>query len=167
MLALVALVVIGGLVWKHIPGSGPIALGGGPRPANWNQIKHSGPLPPTPHPNIGSNHDLSSKVAYDHLDAYRVGREAALTYVDCPEVSSPALDSKRSAWGATGPFYNCAMVFADGSQAVECWFRSGPYWRMIFGVPPPAPGPIQPPIKGSCESFTHMTGRVNFTQMSA
>ena len=169
MLALVALVVIGGLVWKHLPVSGPIALGGGPRPANWNQIQHGGPVLPIPHPTLGANRDLASKVGEAHLDHYRSGLETAVTAVDCPAVTSPGLDTKRSSWGATGEFYDCNLSFADRTSTVECWFRAGDKWRRIFGIPAPDPNlrTIPPPIDGPCEFFAQDAGHVGFTDLSA
>lgn len=164
LVALAAVVVVTGLVWKHLSGGGLVALGGGPRPVNWNQINH-GSVPPLTHPALGSNHEISSIVAGEYEDSYRGGRSPAPTSVDCPSVSSPALALKRASWGATGPFYDCSISLADGSSATECWFRSGDLYRMVFLDPPAAPGPLRPPIKGSCEFFAQMAGRPDFTDV--
>ncbi len=164
LVALAVVVVVGGFVWKHLPGGGVIAVGSGPRPANWNQVNH-GSLPPITPPTLGSNHAISSIVAGNYEDSYRRGPTAAPNSVDCPSVSSPSLDTERASWGATGSFYDCSITLADGSQTTECWFQSGSNYRMAFIVPPAAPGPIQPPIKGSCEFFAQTTSRVDFTEV--
>jgi hypothetical protein len=164
LVALAVLVVVGSFVWKHLPGGGVIAVGGGPRPANWNQVNH-GTLPPITHPTLGSNHAISSIVAGNYEDSYRRGQTAAPSSVDCPSVSSSSLDTQRASWGATGSFYDCSITLADGTQSTECWFQSGSNYRMAFSIPPAAPGPIQPPIKGSCEFFAQTTSRIDFTEV--
>jgi hypothetical protein len=164
LVAIVALVLVFGLAWQHVAGGGAIRVGGGPRPVNWNQVSH-GTLPPLTHPKLGANHEIASIVAGTYEDSYRGGAGAAPAFVDCPTVSSPALDRERGSWGATGSFYDCSSTLTDGTSTTECWFQSGNRYRLAFIIPPAAPGPIQPPIKGSCELMAGTTSHVQFTEV--
>jgi hypothetical protein len=164
VVALIAVVLVLGVAWKHFSGGGVVVAGGGPRPANWSQVSH-GHLPPLTHPTIGSNQEISSIVAGNYEDSYRRGQSAAPSSVDCPTTTSASLDQVRASWGATGSFYDCSISLSDGSSATECWFKSGGNYRMAFVVPPAAPGAIRPPFKGSCEFLAATTSRVNFTDV--
>jgi hypothetical protein len=162
-LLLLGLVVVGGYyAWTHFPVAATTSNGA--LPANYNQIGHSHPKAPQPTLG-GSDHLLTSIVGGNYQDAYLRGESAAATSVSCPEVSSAALDAKRSSWGATGSFYDCSISLADGSSKVECWFKAGGNYRSPFIVPSVSPGPGHMPIKGSCEFFAGTTSRMNFTDV--
>jgi len=149
------LVVVGGYyAWTHFPVH---AAGGGPRPSNWAQLQHQ--LKPVPHPALGGDNEVASIVASGFRDDYFRGETAAPTSVDCQSVSDTrALAGKRSTWGATGPFYDCAVALADGTSTVQCWFKAGRFYRhvVIEGATVDS---------GSCEQFALTSARVNFTEV--